>query len=244
MKNDIGLLTPERIEDAQNVVNWAKHTICSSHPDLGRAGPVCPFVPPSLKRNSFYLALHYEIDGQNKGEIISLIQSYIKSFRHYLSTGAKDALYNTILVVFPNVLKENAPIVDQIAKELKTSVVQLGLMLGEFHPNSKIDSIRNPNFHPMVSPYPMLVIRNMAVHDILFLHQQQSWFEEYNKRFGEQYQRNRVSNEHGLVDLYYSSLKKFGRQVRLSSTQKHPSVTRLTSDPQKSSQSIAKRISK
>ena len=38
------------------VADWIKTFVVKPHKDLGRAGPVCPFVPGSLERKTLWLA--------------------------------------------------------------------------------------------------------------------------------------------------------------------------------------------
>jgi len=38
------------------VADWIKSYVVKPHKDLGRAGPVCPFVPGALDRKTFWLA--------------------------------------------------------------------------------------------------------------------------------------------------------------------------------------------
>ena len=154
------------------------------------------------------MTFHYEVDG-NKEVIIYLMGCYRDFFLRRFTTSTPESLYNSLLVVFPNIPQEDAPVVDEVARELKTGFVQSGLMIGEFHPRSNIAAIRNPEFHPMVAPFPMLAIRNMTVHDILFLHQKKIWFDEFNARMGQLYQENKVSNKDGLVDLYNATKERY-----------------------------------
>ena len=39
------------------VADWIKTYVVKPHKDLGRAGPVCPFVPGALERKTLWLAL-------------------------------------------------------------------------------------------------------------------------------------------------------------------------------------------
>ena len=38
------------------VADWIKAFVVNPHPDLGRPGPVCPFVPEALARGTLWLA--------------------------------------------------------------------------------------------------------------------------------------------------------------------------------------------
>jgi heptaprenyl diphosphate synthase len=204
----VQLITSSMLNDAQEVVEWAQNFISKPHPCLGREGPICPFVWPSIQKNAFFMTFHYEVDVNNE-VIIYLMRCYRDFFLRCFTTSTPERLYNSLLVVFPNIPEEDTPVVDEVARELKTGFVQSGLMIGEFHPRSSIAAARNPEFHPMVAPFPMLAIRNMALHDILFLHQKKIWFDEFNARFGQLYQENKVSNKDGLADLYNATKERY-----------------------------------
>jgi hypothetical protein len=54
----------ERDLDALHAVaHWTKTYVVEPHKDLGRAGPVCPFVPVSLERKTLWLAPEQIADG-------------------------------------------------------------------------------------------------------------------------------------------------------------------------------------
>lgn len=204
----VQLMTPSMLKDAQKVMEWAENFIANPHPCLGRKGPICPFVWPSINKNAFFMAFHDEVDGNKEG-IIYLIRYYKDFFLRCFTLNTLERIFNSLLVVFPNISGEDAPIVDEVAREVKTEFVQSGLMIGDFHPRSSMASARNPEFHPMVAPFAMLAIRNMTLHDILFLHQEKIWFDEFDVRFGQLYQENKVSNNGGLVDLYNTTKERF-----------------------------------
>ena len=193
-------ITPKMLKDAEKVMEWAENFISNPHPGLGREGPICPFVKPSIKKNKFLMIFHYEVDG-DKENIIRLMRYYKDFFLKFFASNTPERIYNSLLIVFPNII-EDTFIVDEVAREVKTEFVQSSLMIGEFHPKSRITAARNPEFHPMIAPFAMLAIRNMTWHDILFLHQEKIWFEEFDVRFGQLYQEKKVSNNGGLVDLY------------------------------------------
>ena len=52
---------------------------------------------------------------------------------------------------------------------LKPFCVRRGLMIGEFHSESRVGSVHNPELMVMQSPTPFFVLRHMSVHDLLFL---------------------------------------------------------------------------
>jgi hypothetical protein len=80
------------------------------------------------------------------------------------------AIYKSLMIVFPDVTAaEAAELVDSVKEQLKPAFVQDGLMLGEFHENNSMPGLHNPDFFPLRSPLPMLVIRAMVPSDLIFL---------------------------------------------------------------------------
>jgi hypothetical protein len=63
------------------VADWIKTFVAMPHKDLGRAGPVCPFVPVALERKTLWLAPE-RIAGRSASDIVQLINGYKKLFLH------------------------------------------------------------------------------------------------------------------------------------------------------------------
>src|SRR5688572_265161 len=61
----------------RTVADWIKTFIASPHKDLGRAGPVCPFVPGALERNTLWLAPE-RVSDLNVPDLIELVSGYRK----------------------------------------------------------------------------------------------------------------------------------------------------------------------
>jgi hypothetical protein len=57
------------------VAAWIKTFVAKPHKDLGRAGPVCPFVPGSLQRNTLWLAPE-QIASLSLRDVIELMNDY------------------------------------------------------------------------------------------------------------------------------------------------------------------------
>ena len=54
--NRTGQLAEGDLAALRAVADWIKTFVIKPHKDLGRAGPVCPFVPGSLERKTLWLA--------------------------------------------------------------------------------------------------------------------------------------------------------------------------------------------
>ncbi|MEB3232526.1 MAG: hypothetical protein VKJ64_16065 [Leptolyngbyaceae bacterium] len=151
------------------IEQWVHNFLGQPHPELGRSGAVCPFVPRALRSNTVYLGA-VETSGQSVDTLTQLVQDYCNTFLALEPKTGPSAVYKSILLVFPDVTEEEAPeIVDVIQKRLKPLFVDQGLMIGEFHSRNESPGLHNPDFRPLRSPIPMLAIRFMASSDLPFL---------------------------------------------------------------------------
>lgn len=156
-----------------SVLEWAETFLARPHKDLGRTGDVCPFVGEALVRESLQLTLvNLKETGEARfGEIESVVLS---NREHFIAkeqeNSTSDNLFNALIMIFPDVTEEEAPIViDGVQKKLKPEFVKNGLMLGEFHARNSSPGLRNPDFRPLRSPVPLLAIRHMMESDLPFL---------------------------------------------------------------------------
>lgn len=151
-----------------NVLDWMHEFLARAHPELGRKGAVCPFVPQSLEQDSIWMA---EIaDSTATVESISaVISEYRELFLKTEPVSGPDTINKAFVVVFPNLGPDGASVVDEVQNRLKKDFVDLGLMLGEFHSANQSPGLRNADFRPLRSPIPMLAMRHMVDSDLPFL---------------------------------------------------------------------------
>ncbi|MEU9127637.1 DUF6875 domain-containing protein [Kitasatospora sp. NPDC048540] len=176
-----------RYADAlRGVLGWARAYLTAPHPELGRTGPVCPFVGASLRDGRFHLAL-WPGRPEDRGEVAEAVALYRDWFLRLAPPGGVRAQFTTILIVFPDLPTAEAPeLVDRTQLELKTAFVEDGLMLGQFHdlpPDQP--GLWNPDFRPLRSPLPMLVIRHMVPTDLPFLLADPRHLAAYHRLFGD-----------------------------------------------------------
>lgn len=150
------------------VVDWIDNFLAAPHPDLGRKGSVCPFVPMSLDLDTIWMA---EIDAAHPSEesISAVITAYRDLFLNTEPRAMPDAMNKAFMVVFSNLGQESAGLVDAVQYKLKKYFVDMGLMLGEFHAGNQSPGLRNADFFPLRSPIPMLAMRHMVDSDLPFL---------------------------------------------------------------------------
>jgi Domain of unknown function (DUF6875) len=91
----------------QAVADWIKTYVVRPHKDLGRAGPVCPFVPGALERRTLWLAPE-QIADQSASAVVELMSSYTRRFLDTQPTDGDDAQYKVIVVVFTDLPADRA----------------------------------------------------------------------------------------------------------------------------------------
>lgn len=173
------------LDELRGVVAWARNYLCRPHPDLGRRGPVCPYAQASLDRGMFFLAVQRG-EPASPEELDETLLVYRDWFRQLPPTGGPAAQFKTILLALPDIPPAAVPgVVDATQRRLKPRYVAEGLMIGEFHsgPPDKA-GLWNPDFRPLRSPVPLLVIRHMVPSDFPFLADDAGLVADYLRFFG------------------------------------------------------------
>lgn len=153
------------------VLEWIRSFLARSHPQLGRSGSVCPFVPIALGLDTIWMAEVTETT-VNFDRICAIITNYRNVFLGTEPKSGPEAMNKAFLVVFSSLAasgSDGAAVVDRVQAHLKKYFVEMGLMLGEFHAANESPGLRNPDFRPLRSPIPMIAIRHMVESDLPFL---------------------------------------------------------------------------
>jgi hypothetical protein len=153
----------------REVLSWIRDFIVKPHADLGRSGPVCPFLPRALREDTvLFQTVHTE--GMSPESVDSMVKQYASIFLTREPTKGKARLNKTIVLVFADVADDEAFVkIEMTQRRLKPFFVEHGLMLGEFHKNHQAPGVHNAKFRPLQSPVPLLVIRYMVESDLPFL---------------------------------------------------------------------------
>ncbi|MBW4485872.1 MAG: hypothetical protein KME14_25385 [Tildeniella torsiva UHER 1998/13D] len=153
----------------EKIQDWIKEFLGNPHPELGRPGIVCPFVPRALRLNTIKsVVIHTE--GMQEAQIAELVKSYRTQFLAMEPQQGDLAIYKAMLLIFPDISGlEQTALVDRVQQRLKPFFVEEGLMIGEFHEHNESPGLHNPDFRPLRSPIPMLAIRFMTEPDLPFL---------------------------------------------------------------------------
>ena len=88
-----------------------------------------------------------------------------------------------------------------------------GLMVTQCYPGCDMRSVRNPELRVYESPYPLMAMRMMAIHDILFVNDNKEWFSAYHLRFGTHFRDPKALQdyEQPLLEAYTGAKARFTR---------------------------------
>jgi hypothetical protein len=174
------------LEALQAIADWIKGYVVNPHKDLGRTGPVCPFVPGSLERKTLWLAPE-RIANRDAPEVVELMSGYKKRLLETGPTDGDDLIYNVIVVVFTDLPADRAQgvfdgVLDQLAVP---TYAEHGILFGPFHEHFEGTAIYNSNFRPFRSPVPFLFVRHGVVSDWKFFLDNEDMFNLWARRFGD-----------------------------------------------------------
>ena len=89
-----------------------------------------------------------------------------------------------LLIVFPNIEEKFLNVLDVCQAMIKPKMVDAGLMVGQFHPKCEAPAVHNSAWTAISrSPIPLVAIRHMMIHDIVFLGDNEAWFRAYDSSF-------------------------------------------------------------
>jgi len=160
--------------------------VIKPHKDLGRAGPVCPYVPGALERRKLWLAPEHIGDG-DVSDVAQLMTGYRRLFLDAQPADGDDASRAAIIVVFTDVPAARAQglFADVLHEIAVPSYAEDGIVFGPFYGGHEGPAIYNSNFRPFRSPVPFMFVRHGVVGDWKFFLDNEDWFGLYAHRFGE-----------------------------------------------------------
>ena len=179
-------LAASDLDALRAVADWIKTYVVKPHKDLGRAGPVCPFVPGALERKALWLAPE-QIAGRDVSAVVELMNGYKSLFLETQPTDGDDANYKVVVVVFTDLPADRAPgLFGDVLQQLSVpSYVEDGILFGPFYEGNKGTALYNSSFRPFQSPVPFLFVRHGVISDWKFFLDNQDWLNLWARRFGE-----------------------------------------------------------
>jgi hypothetical protein len=168
------------------VADWIKTFVVRPHEDLGRAGPVCPFVPRALERKTLWLAPE-QIAGRGVPHVVELVNGYKSLFLDAEPTAGDDTNYKVIVVVFTDLPADRAQgVFDDVLQQLAVpSYAEDGIVFGPFYQGNEGTAIYNSSFRPFQSPAPFLFVRQGVISDWKFFLDNEDLLNLWARRFKE-----------------------------------------------------------
>ncbi|MFB8278681.1 DUF6875 domain-containing protein [Nocardia colli] len=160
---------------AADLIRYIGDYLVRPHPELGRDGPVCPFVRHTITHRSLWVAVVPGGDDLTAETMTAALDDAFEIHRG-LRTEA-DARMLASATIFPGLTRHE--LIDSVHLAGKTAVVEQGLMLGQFYPGCGVSGLWNKDFRPLDAPLPMLVIRKMMNTDFPFLVGRTEWLYAY-----------------------------------------------------------------
>ena len=204
-------LTPKLSQIATEILAWAETYLSQPNENIKRpkgSQVVCPFAKPAIDNDSFFITFHPEVNGRSEEHLEQLMLSYIEFFKKMGPFSVGDKLKKALLPVFNNIPEEESFILDVVHNNIKDKFVENGLMIGQFHPNCDERGVYNRKFKVSVAPYSFFAIRNMAIHDILFLKEKREWFMAFNAWYGEKFRKGDLDEHTNHLEEHYLMAKK------------------------------------
>jgi heptaprenyl diphosphate synthase len=199
----------ELTETLAAVDRWLQDYVRQPHPQLGRSGPVCPFVAPSQRADA--LEARVRLIGPNPGVclIVEMLRCALEEFELIGWRGSNPAL-RALIVVIPDLPDDRLCLLDAAQQVVKPEAVRRGLMIGQFHALCQEPAARNAEFPVNRSPVPLVALRPMAMHDILFLRDRRDWFTEYLRRFGDRFGAEKIGIDPLFTRLFEQACAEHG----------------------------------
>jgi hypothetical protein len=168
------------------VADWIKTFVARPNKDLGRAGPVCPFVPGALERKTLWLA-PVRIGDRDVTAVVELINGYQRRFLDTPPTDGVDAKYKVIVVVITDLPADRAKgVFDGVLEHVAIpSYAEDGVVFGPFYKRNEGTAIYNSSFRPFRSPVPFLFVRYGVISDWKFFLDNEDWLNLWARRYGE-----------------------------------------------------------
>jgi hypothetical protein len=166
------------------VADWIKTFVARPHKDLGRAGPVCPFVPRALEQNTLWLAPE-QIADRSVPDVVELVSCYQRLFKDAQPTDDDGAIYKSFVLVFTDLPDDRAAAFfgDLLEQLAVPSYATDGFVMGGFHEGSEGTALYNADFRPFRSPVPFLLVRQAVVDDWKFFLDNDDWLSLWSRRY-------------------------------------------------------------
>lgn len=152
---------------------WMLSVIAQPSPQIPRPGGICPFVRRAHEAGAIHF-VEYDASGIHLNQFFDDICDFTTFYQRQSDAISPDLqdLFSIVIVVTHLADDQYEQFIDAVHYSSRLHFMQRGLMLGEFHPQSRKPSARNNTFYPLVSPVPCFAVRKLTGHDILFINKE------------------------------------------------------------------------
>lgn len=153
--------------DIARLLDWVESYLMNGHPDLGRAGAVCPFTRQAARIDTVRLAISH-VRPEDEDKTFALIRG---AFGELEAIPCKPAMrhFRTVIVGFPGCdSPEGIAMLKRIQRRHRFYSLARARMIGMMHAGSEDRGLWNPEFRPLRSPMPVLAIRHLVENDAPF----------------------------------------------------------------------------
>ncbi|MBW0274550.1 hypothetical protein ATM97_21445 [Nocardia sp. MH4] len=159
---------------------WARDHLTQPLGEIGRDGPVCPYVGPAMRRDLIWVG---RVAGARPwpAYVRLVLSDALELFPKLPPDVGGAAVLRCLVTAMPEL--HDYTLIDDLHDQLKSEFVERGLMLGQFYPGCTQPGLWNREYHPLDSPIPMLVVRTMMATDFPFLIARPEWMSAYVKKF-------------------------------------------------------------
>lgn len=175
----------DEIRAMKAVSRYLRHFLSKPHAELGRAGPVCPFVSGALRRSLLSVTACRVPLTQSDQIIEALADLRAALLDRKEEVAGSDAMLLSVIITFPLNPANGVDAIEDIQRRLKLEFVESAMMIGEFYPGCPAPGLHSDRFRPLDAPLPFIAIRSMTLQDAPFMQGDSGYQSAYRRVFGE-----------------------------------------------------------
>jgi hypothetical protein len=184
--SEVGAYDAEALRGLTVMARYVVEFLTSGHPELGRAGAVCPFAAKALDQHLIRLTA-FPLAEPDEAAVAAGMEA-LRGELDRLGTGGGDETlprHRAIVAVFPRLSEQaGSAMVARVQKALKPAFIARGLMIGQFYPGCPEPGLWNPDFRPLQTPVVSLAIRDITILDAPFMLERQTYVDAFVRVFG------------------------------------------------------------
>lgn len=165
------------------LAEWVDSYPMNTHPDLGRAGAVCPFTRLAKKKDTIRL----RVSAAGPEHEDRVFATLLAGFRDLETIPAKGEarILRVVVIGFPRCdSDEGVTMLHRVQRRLRLHALLRFRMMGFMHPRSDSEGLWNPAFRPLRAPMPVIAVRHLVEQDAPFIARQHLQWGPYLLRYG------------------------------------------------------------